>query len=271
MSDLTGIERIKLERLFEMGDGYVLNFSNSGFADFVLETTGRDIYGDPRYEIAGFSKAKRLRTFWRVESNHIAAKLIGALMDYEATLKYRGEKTMLRLECRKIVKRLRSGTSVDEIDALTADVDERDFEVVARQAREALEKNEPEAGLDRLHTFVVKFVRTLCEEHGIMVPREKPLHSLFGEYVKQLRGEGHLQSEMTVRILKSSISVLEAFNDVRNYQSLAHDNPILNHEESLLIFNHVASSIRFIRSLEDRIRKAPRRGVDALTGEDLPF
>ena len=32
---------------------------------------------------------------------------------------------------------------------------------------------------------------------------------------------------MTMRILKSSISVLEAFNDVRNSQSLAHDNPVL--------------------------------------------
>ena len=40
---------------------------------------------------------------------------------------------------------------------------------------------------------------------------------------------------MTELNLKSSISVLEAFNDVRNNKSLAHDNPILNYaEESLL-------------------------------------
>jgi hypothetical protein len=56
---------------------------------------------------------------------------------------------------------------------------------------------------------------------------------------------------MTERILKSSISVMEAFNDVRNVQSLAHDNPILNYDESLLVFNHVSSSIRFITSLEE--------------------
>jgi hypothetical protein len=31
---------------------------------------------------------------------------------------------------------------------------------------------------------------------------------------------------MAMRILKSSISILEAFNDVRNNQSLAHDSPI---------------------------------------------
>jgi hypothetical protein len=76
---------------------------------------------------------------------------------------------------------------------------------------------------------------------------------MFGEYIKALRKGGYLESEMTERILKSSISVLEAFNDVRNNKSLAHDNPTLNYEESLLIFNHIAASIRFIKAVESKI------------------
>jgi hypothetical protein len=55
---------------------------------------------------------------------------------------------------------------------------------------------------------------------------------------------------MTERILKSSISILESFNDVRNYQSFAHDNPILNYHESVLIFNNVSSAIKFIEAIE---------------------
>nr|WP_250482543.1 hypothetical protein [Caballeronia sp. GACF5] len=39
---------------------------------------------------------------------------------------------------------------------------------------------------------------------------------------------------------------------MRNNQSLAHDNPILNHAEALLIFSHIGASIRFIRALEGR-------------------
>jgi len=62
-----------------------------------------------------------------------------------------------------------------------------DFEVVARAVRDAIEKNEPETGLDRLHTFVIKYVRMLCKERGLLVTREKPLHSLFGEYVKSVQ------------------------------------------------------------------------------------
>ena len=100
--------------------------------------------------------------------------------------------------------------------------------------------------------------------------REKALHSLFGEYVKRLRDGGHLESEMTARILKSSISVFEAFNDVRNNQSLAHDNPILNYDESLLIFNHVASSVRFIKAVEERIKSSHQPDAPPMD-DKIPF
>src|SRR5437773_12493758 len=87
-----------------------------------------------------------------------------------------------------------------------------------------------------------------------------------GEYVKALRAAGLIESDMTERILKSSISIMEAFNWVRNDTSLAHDNPTLNYDESLLIFNHVCSSIRFIRALESREQASssprPAEGVD---------
>jgi len=66
---------------------------------------------------------------------------------------------------------------------------------------------------------------------------------------------------------QSSISTLEAFNDVRNNRSLAHDNKILDYDEALLIFNHVASSIRFLRSMETRIQREPATFSD----NDLPF
>jgi hypothetical protein len=255
MADLTSIEKRKLERLFGMGGGYVLDFSNRTFAEFVEENAGRDIY-DSGYDHGSGSKANRLRAFWAVEGNHLVGKLINALIEYGRDINAFQNDGTLADDCLRIVARLKQGSLVAELDALSATGDERDFETVATQVREVIEKNQPKAGLDRLHTFVIKFVRTLCEGRGITVTREKALHSLFGEYVKWLREDGHLDSEMTARILKSSISVLEAFNDVRNNQSLAHDNPVLNYDESLLIFNHVASSVRFIRVVEQRIKRA---------------
>lgn len=273
MADLSSIERRKLERLLRMSGGYVLDFSDRTFSEFFKEHTRRDIDAAV-YRERGTSKANRMRGFWAVEGNHLVGKVIQALILYGQAENCLGDEpgmTELTDDCWKIASRMMRDTPVAELDALTATVDERDFETVAQHVREAIEKNQPEAALDRLHTFVIKYVRTLCEQRGVEVNRDKALHSIFGEYVKRLREAGHLESLMTERILKSSISVLEAFSDVRNNKSLAHDNPILNYEESLLIFNHVASSIRFIKSIEARTKHATAPITIMAPDDDLPF
>jgi len=267
MSDLTFIERNELEKLFQMGGGYVLDFSNRTFQEFVADAVRRDIE-DPKYNYASCSKANRLRQFWKIEPNHIAGTLIRAMVEYTSTF-YNVDRSLIPVG-RKIASRLLSSAPVQELDAIQPLNNDRAFEALARSVRDAIEDNEPENGLDRLHTFVVKYVRALCEKHSIKTEREKPLHSIFGEYVKHLRSEGSLESVMTERILKSCISTLEAFNQVRNNQSFAHDNPILNYDESLLIYNHVCASIRFIESLEIRDLE-PGSKDNNHDYDDIPF
>lgn len=253
MAEIDAFERRKLEKLLRMGEGYVLDFSDRTFAEFFIHYR-IDIDAE-QFRTGGVSKAKRMRVFWAISPNHVVGKVLEGLIAYGVENDCLGDSNPHLIDDgRKVAQRLLSGQPVADLDALTAIADERDFEVVAEHVREAIDKNQPEGGLDRLHTFVNKFVRIICEPHGITVSRDKPLHSVFGEYVKALRECGHLESVMTDRILRSSISVLEAFNDVRNNKSLAHDNPILNYDEALLVFNHVASSIRFIKSLEARIK-----------------
>lgn len=266
MSDLTGLEKRKLERLLEMSSGYVLGFSNRTFEDFILDTTGRQIYTQA-YEYGSGSKANRLRTFWNVEPNHVVAALMSAILDL---YKDEGrELSPLYNECRAITTRLFHDAPVVDIDAIAPNADGRDFETLAKSVRDSIEGNQPEAGLDRLHTFVVKYIRVVCEKHGIETSRDKPLHSIFGEYVRFLRDRGYIESEMTERILKSTISIFEAFNRVRNDQTLAHDNPMLKYEESILILNNVATSIRFIKTIERK--NDARRSEAARPVDDLPF
>ncbi|WP_337058295.1 abortive infection family protein [Pseudomonas sp. USHLN015] len=271
MAEIGAFERRKLEKLLGMGNGYVLDFSDRTYAEFFIDF--RVDIDAPQFRIGGYSKAKRMRTFWEIDSNHTVGKVLEGLIAYGVQSDSLGDSNPLLVDdCRKIVQRLLSDGPVTDLDALTAIADERDFEVVAQHVREAIERNQPEGGLDRLHTFVNKFMRVTCELHGITISRDKPLHSVFGEYVKALRGSGHLESVMTDRILRSSISVLEAFNDVRNNKSLAHDNPILNYDESLLVFNHVASSIRFIKSLEARIKtKSLQQATVPAWDDSIPF
>jgi hypothetical protein len=233
-----------------------------------MDSTGRDPY-DAKYD-HGSSKANRLRGFWEAEPNRVVGKLMADMLAHARTLPIRPEDQPLLEQCDRTVARLQQDNPVQELDALVALGNQRDFEIVAKAVRDAIDRDELEAGLDRLHTFVIKYVRSLCETRGIAVDRDKPLHSLFGGYVKHLRNAGHLQSEMTARILKTSISTLEAFNDVRNNQSLAHDNPVLGYEEALLIFNHVAGSIRFLRSVDTAAREREAFAA-APADDDIPF
>ena len=53
-------DRRSLETFLEMSSGYVLNFSDSTFGEFVFEKTGIDIHSS-RYTNEGTSKAKKLR------------------------------------------------------------------------------------------------------------------------------------------------------------------------------------------------------------------
>lgn len=266
MSDLTAVEKRKFEQLLGMSSGYVLNFSNRSFSDFILDTVGREIYSD-KYLTDGTSKANRLRSFWRTEPNHVVGALMAALLD---VYKDEGrELSELYYQSKLVVERLMHDSPVIDIDAITPNADGRDFEALAKSVRDAIEKNEPETGLDRLHTFVTKYIRVICQKHGIETPHDKPLHSIFGEYVKFLRDTGHIESDMSEKILRSTISIFEAFNRVRNDQTLAHDNKMLRYGESVFILNSVASSIRFIRNLESEIDA--KKSSAAVSPDDLPF
>jgi hypothetical protein len=264
MSDLTYLERQRLEKLFQMGGGYVLNFSNRTLQEFVADAVGRDIYNE-KYVYGSGSKANLLRRFWEVEPNHVVGTLVANLISVAEDL---GEQDANLLSaCRHIVDRLLRGAPVEELHDLSGRISSAEFDIVLRAVRGAIDANEPEAALDRLHTFATKYLRHLCHEFDLQTPRDKPLHSLMGELIKAMKASGLVKTTMAERILKSTIANLDAFNAVRNEHSLAHDNPILTYDESLLIVNNVISSMRFLQSV---LENSPR-GESSEALDDLPF
>jgi hypothetical protein len=269
MSDLSFVEKAQLEKLLGMAGGYILNFTNRTFGEFVTDSVRRDIYSG-RYDYASCSKANLLRRFWEIEPNHVVGKLVSDLIELAEGEDRSADNPTLLDQCRRIAVRLRQGAPVEELDAIGEDLTERDNELLFKSIRDSIDSNEPEAGLDRLHTFATRFLRRLCKAKGIDVARGRPLHSLLGGYIKRMKAEGAIESHMTERILKSSIANLEAFNFVRNERSFAHDNPLLNYEESLLIFSSVVSGIRFLQALERNQADGTEGGNDA-DFDEVPF
>ena len=120
MSDLTITEKLKLEKLLQMDSGYVLDFSNKGFREFIYEELSIDIYCE-KYNYGGCSKATLLRAFWKKEPNFMVAKLIEKLLEYWNTKKLINQRFIttedekLFSECQKIRERLQGG-KVKNID-----------------------------------------------------------------------------------------------------------------------------------------------------------
>jgi hypothetical protein len=55
MSDINFLEKRSLEKLLQMSSGYLLNFSNNTFTEFVVEAIGIDPYS-AKYD---FAEARR--------------------------------------------------------------------------------------------------------------------------------------------------------------------------------------------------------------------
>ena len=83
MSDLTGSERRKLEKLLGMGSGYVLNFSDRTYSEFFIDY--RIDIDAAQYRTGGDSKAKRMRTFWAVAPNNTVGRVLEGLSPTAST------------------------------------------------------------------------------------------------------------------------------------------------------------------------------------------
>ena len=85
MSSLTYSEKRQLEDFLCMGGGFVLDFSDRTFDEFVRDAVNIDIYGG-KYEDNGTSKAKHLRCFWEKEDDPLVGRLLKALVEYSLEL-----------------------------------------------------------------------------------------------------------------------------------------------------------------------------------------
>ncbi|MFZ5365149.1 MAG: TIGR02391 family protein [Patescibacteria group bacterium] len=81
MAELTTIEKQILEKLFQMGGGYVLNFSDRTMGEFFRDDVGLDIYTQ-KYNYASGSKANRMRGLWLKADNKTVGNSILKLIEY---------------------------------------------------------------------------------------------------------------------------------------------------------------------------------------------
>lgn len=91
MANIRSVDMMLLDKIFDMEDGYVLDFSDVSMRAFYAHDLNIDI-DDPQYQAEGTSKAKRTRCFLRKVSDDDAARVLRALWEYRRAMYLRRAK-----------------------------------------------------------------------------------------------------------------------------------------------------------------------------------
>lgn len=134
---------------------------------------------------------------------------------------------------------------------LTNKTTDEEFNLLIDTINNSISNGNHILALDRLHTLMTKYVKELCVNHSIPFDETDRLDVIFKKYVNYIKE--YIDSDMSLTILKSNISLFSQFNNIRNNYTYAHDNNVLSDAESKLIFKNVVNVKEFIDDLENNI------------------
>lgn len=194
-----------------MSGGYVLNFSDRTFGDFILEAVGLNIHAE-KYTAEGTSKAKKLRAFWRLESDYTVGKLLLALIDYEASLDAKPDEQEKALgeKCRQIATRLLAGGP--RLNPLKEHAKVLNANHLTEQIRrlEGSVETDPSLAIGTAKELIETCCKTILAERGKPVAGAPDVSTLTKETLKELRlvPEGIADAARGADVIKRLLSNL---------------------------------------------------------------
>lgn len=247
---LSPVEISVFEKLFEMEGGIVLDFTNKTFDQFIFKSINIDVRNDNYIQnveenMNSSSKANILRYIWNNEPETRTINLLKDLIEYYEFI-YDGEidKKLLNKAKQILSKYNNTQSFIDNTHPEKQIVDLID------DINDSIEKGIPQFTLDRLHTLMCYYVKELCDKHGIEYENQKDkLNQMFKRYSEFIADK--LESNLSKTIIMQTGSIFDMYNHVRNSQSYAHDNDILNEAESLLIYKDIVNVFEFIQTIEE--------------------
>lgn len=243
-----------LDDAFCMHGGYVLDFSNRTFEEYFYDEFNINIY-DNRYAINGGSKAKHLRAFIELESSSVVLQVLKSLWKYRIqhplcnneTIK---EKDAIEKRFLQLLEEIENKSDVIQADGVDNFIQDQTLEELVQSIKQYINSNKPHVAVDRLHTYCMKkFAYLILQKDTTVCVESDPLHSRVGKYIQLLKMEKNL-TDTSEAIIKSSVKIFDKLNYVRNNQSLAHDNSLLEYHEAKFIFNSINLILCFIRDIE---------------------
>jgi Abortive infection C-terminus len=188
MSSLQMTDSRRLETFLRMSSGYVLNFSDRTFSEFVFEHVGLEIHSD-RYTEEGTSKARKLRAFWNLESDYTVGTLLLALIDYGVSLEEEPTPKAKALadRCRQIAARLLAGSP--SLAPLKEQAKVLNANHLADQIRrlESSVEADPSLAIGTAKELIETCCKTILAERGKTVVGTPDVSTLTKETLKELK------------------------------------------------------------------------------------
>lgn len=240
-----------VDEVFGMDQGYVLDFTDASFNQFVKAAFDIDVTAWI-YTRDGTSKAKRFRAFIRAVVPGAQAEILRKFWTYRQRRAetYPPLRSGVERQFLEMVARLEGSESSIDLDGVEKFTDDPTLGELVDAIEREIQANAPHAALDRLHTYTMKKFADLLEADGVEVSPKDSLHGRAGRYINALRRSGQI-GEVSDQIAKSATQIFERFNDVRNNRSLAHDNQLLGKAEGRYVFETILSLLRFIKALDE--------------------
>jgi hypothetical protein len=229
MSSLTLADRQILEKHFGMAGGYVLNFSDRTFGEIVFESVEMDIH-DSKYTTGGTSKANKLRTFWKIESDYVVGKLIHALVDYDASLNPQqdAEAKALAEKCRHIAARLLCGSP--SLNPLKEHAKVLNANHLAEQIRrlEAAVETDPSLAIGTAKELIETCCKTILAERGKPLSGTPDVSTLTKATLKELKlvpegiPDGARGADVIKRLLQNLGTIGNGLAELRGLYGTGH-------------------------------------------------
>jgi hypothetical protein len=229
MSSLTIAEKYSLEKFLGMGSGWVLNFSDRTFGEFMNETANVDIHSQ-QYTSNGASKANKLRSFCKAETDYNVGKLILALIEYSTahSLNATDDGPALMERCRQIAGRLLAGAPT--LDTLKVHAKNLDAGHLATQIRriEASVDSDPDLAIGTAKELIETVCKTILAERGQPISGTPDIPTLTKTTLKELKlvpdnvPDAARGSEIIKRLLSNLGTIGNGLGELRGLYGSGH-------------------------------------------------
>lgn len=240
MSTLTAREKARLEKLFNMGGGWVLHFSDPTISTFFFDVADIDIH-DEKYCGNGASKAKKVREFWRLENDYLVGKVTQAMVKEAEEKLFASsswmpstdadqdqEKKQLIEDCKAIATRLLSGqVNLDHLKNTATAFDARHMAEQIRRIEQSI-NDDPALAIGTAKELIETCCKTILSERGKPVTGTPDIPTLTKATLKELNlvpegiPEQSRGSDVIKRILSNLGTIGNGLAELRGLYGTGH-------------------------------------------------